>query len=402
MAKLVSCVRAKNALHYLPRLLPQLRAISDEVVILDDYSTDGTYEYLSKETVGAKGLLVLRQGEQTYDGGRDWNIIYEYVERLKPDWLFCPDTDELVEEGQAYNLRKLVEQSGKDILGWSFPFYYLWNDEQHYRDDGMYHNTRVIRLFRYDSKLRPPKRISHSTGLPDELDRRMIRVAPIRMVHFGYMLENDRKAKYEFYNKRDADPMKAGAGSSNYDHMLQMPKELKEIVSFDQWSALCSPREYGNFLTHAPQRACVGAPFPTATQASNLLSLSTQHAEESVDEVRISFCLDGVSTDVAKDALDKTFQILRPGGRLEVVAIDFKALCKKWAEDSASVQERYELQPRFFQTPLREPIKTMFFEDLLTQMMGDAGYCDWQRIPLPDFPYRLYCIAYKPGPDKWI
>ena len=145
---IVSVVRGKNGLKYWPKLLPQLAKIGDITVILDDYSTDGSYEWLCERAKEIKNVLIIRQPDPNYDGGRDWNVIYEFVAQFKPDWIWMCDVDELVEGGCEINVRQLAEKSGLDIAGWSFPFYYLWNDVQHYRDDGEYSNTRVIRFFR--------------------------------------------------------------------------------------------------------------------------------------------------------------------------------------------------------------------------------------------------------------
>ena len=398
---IVSVVRGKNGLKYWPKLLPQLAKIGDITVILDDYSTDGSYEWLCERAKEIKNVLIIRQPDPNYDGGRDWNVIYEFVAQFKPDWIWMCDVDEFVEGGCEINVRQLAEKSGLDIAGWSFPFYYLWNDVQHYRDDGEYSNTRVIRLFRYYSNIRPPKRVSHSTCLPDELDRRIIRVAPVRMWHYGYMLPEDRKAKYQFYTARDKDPKAAGAGSANYDNMLQEPDMalLPVVRDLASWSNPSSTRKLGDFLNHAPVRAVVGSFFPTAEQMSGEELL--KYPDNNFDEIRISYVFDGMDLKEAKSILIAVNRVLRPGGRLEVTTIDYQALCKRFAASDASKEERFEMKTMFEKTPLLQPIKTMYTYELLTTAMQDSGYDDWQQITLKEFPYRLYCICFKKGEPRW-
>ena len=399
--KIVSCVRGKNGLKYWPKLLIQLTKIGDITVVLDDYSTDGSYEWLCVKAKEIPNVLVIRQPDTNYDGGRDWNVVYEFVSQFKPDWIYMSDTDELIEEGQEDNVRRLAEQSGADIQGWSFPFYYLWNDDQHYRDDGEYYNTRVIRLFRYDPELRPPKRISHSTCLPDALDRRMIRVAPVRMWHYGYMRPEDRIAKHKFYTSRDKDPKAAGAGSANYDHMLQDPdmSTVPMVPTRDVWGISVGAKT-GNFLRQAPVRACIGAFFPSAVRIN--VEDVLNYPDDYFDEVRMSYILDGMDVESAKKVLINAQRVLRPGGRLEVVTVDFQTVCKQFADPQVSKEERFGMKPMFDQTPLLQPVKTMYTYDLLSGMMQDCGYEDWQEIQLKDFPYRLYCICYKRGLPKWV
>lgn len=401
--KLVACVRQKNGLKYLPRLIPQLQKIADVVIFLDDHSTDGSYEYLLhvQFTELPKGTFFVIDNEEdfSFNGGRDWNQLYKFAEQFKPDFLFCPDVDELIEEGSEASVRKLAESSGRDILGWSFPFYYLWDDEQHYRDDGPYFNTRVIRLFRYDPTNTPPTRATHSTAVPDSLDRRRIRVADIRMWHFGYMDKAERKAKYDHYKERDKDPLNAGAGSNSYEHMISCNSGLPpQVPSLADWAQAATGE--ANFLQRKPYRVAIGSPFPTAIDAALDTLPSTNFSNDSIDELRISYLFDGLTPMDSTYYLQHALRTLRPGGRLETIVVDFEAMCDVFAK--ASTDQKYELAQRLIQTPHRQPFLTAFFEDRLYALLTEIGFEDVQRVPLVEFPARLYMIAYKPGPVKWI
>src|SRR5665213_27958 len=134
MSRIIALVREKNSLKYLQRLTKQLMSIADMTIILDDHSTDGSYEWLRAYATATTNFLVVRQPVMDYNGGRDWNVLHDLAGKYSPDWIFCIDADELVEESCIDDIRKLVSQSGSDILGWSFPFYYLWNSEHTYRN----------------------------------------------------------------------------------------------------------------------------------------------------------------------------------------------------------------------------------------------------------------------------
>ncbi len=396
--KLVAACRQKNGLTYLPRLIPQLRSIADIVVFLDDYSTDGSYEQLVAQAKLVPDFYVIRQPEKTFNGGRDWNVLYDFVKQFQPDWLFCPDVDELIEESSADRVRQLAEQSGQDVLGWSFPFYYLWNDEKHYRNDGMYKNTRVIRLYRYSANYKPPMRATHSTATPDEVDRRLIRIADARMWHFGYMLESDRAAKYNFYTTRDKDPKAVGAGSTNYDHMIQTPNYLVQVRDLKEWKDPTKPRKLGDFLDHAPVRVSIGAFYPAAYECD--ITELERMSNDSVDELRISFLLDSASILESSAWLSRAKEVLRPGGRLEVIAIDYEAVCRAFAEGDN--EKKAELLPRLMSTPHRKPFKTLFFESRLHALIESVGFTDVQRITVTQLPFRLTMLGYKSGSDKWV
>lgn len=391
--KLVSVCRQRNGAKYLPRLTKQLIEISDAVVFLDDWSDDGSYETLVQIASERRNFQVVRQHTRaTNNGGSDWNVLYNHVAQFSPEWIFCPDVDELLEESEAKHIRTLIDQSDKTVLGWSFPFYYLWNDEQHYRNDGQYQNTRVIRLYRYSAQHRPPDRAAHATGVPDTLDRNRIRIAKTRMWHFGYMDEADRKAKYDYYKQRDKDPLTAGSGGKSYDHMLNTPAELPLVPSHASWIGSASAN--GDFLTSAPFRVYIGSPFPDAFAYHN--ELNDQFKDSTIDEVRAEFSALNLSVDEIKAQLKTIHRQLRPGGRLEVLAVDYTALCKAFVD--ANDQTRHHLALAHFQ----RPTATALFEDKLITILNDADFVGVQRVQTPEWPLALLCLAYKEGEPKWI
>lgn len=397
--KLVSCVRQKNGLKYLPRLIKQLHAVSDVIVILDDNSTDGSVEYLKQFSDGNQKFFVIKRKDgYGYSGGLDWNAIHSFISQFSPDWVYTPDVDELLDEEQQGQLRALAEQSGKDILGWSFPFYYLWNDEEHYRDDDKYFNTKVIRLFRYDKDLRPPTRDGHATAVPDTLDRRMIRVANMRMKHFGYMLEEDRKAKYDFYTGRDKDPEEAGSGGKDYSHMLTPISTLPLVPPLQEWVKSYTGERNGNHLRRCPLRLSVGAPFPTADEITleNLVNVPNN----SVDEFRISYCIDSMSAKEVKDIMAEAYRILRPGGRFEVIGTDFVTLCEDFVKGDYEV--KISLQRKFIMATNNTRREMALCREIVAAFMGTQPFYGAEQVALGEFPHRLYMMCYKPGDVRWV
>ena len=396
--KLISLIRHKNGKRYFPRLISQLKAISDAIVFLDDNSTDGSYEELNRLALGNKDFHVIRRPGGDFSGGKDWNYLYDYVGKLNPDFLYTPDTDELIEEGHEKDVRNLAEESGKDVLGWSFPFYYLWNDEQHYRNDGPYHDTKVIRLIRYLPDYYPPTRATHATAVSDLLDRRMIRLANVRMVHFGYMRPEDRKVKYDFYTSRDQDPESAGSGGRDYSHMINCPLEIPTIPSYSEWKRL-EWKEGLDCLSHCAYRLSVGGFFPGSEEVDLPEVMSSLFDGRVFDEARLSYFLDGMILDKVKETIKRFYSILRPGGRFEAIATNYVNVCRAFADGNHDTQ--VELQNRFFLTPRKEPLKNLFTEDILSGLMKHFGFENVQSVPVPGLPFRLYMIGYKPGRSQW-
>lgn len=218
----VACTRVKNGERYIGRWLDDAHELCTSICVLDDGSVDATVQILRDRARKQSNIFLHLQKNLPRDGGRDCNVLYGMAGLLKADWIFAPDVDEFIDPEDKSLFPDLISlpPESDDILAWTFPFFYFWNDEKHFRVEGEYRDHHVIRLFKYDEALRPPKRATHCQMCPDELDRRKVRNAPVRMVHYGYMDPEDRKAKYEFYTNRDKDPIKAGGGVKDYSHIL--------------------------------------------------------------------------------------------------------------------------------------------------------------------------------------
>jgi glycosyltransferase involved in cell wall biosynthesis len=92
MPKLVVMLRVKDGILFVDEWLKSMEKIADEIVVLDNGSTDGTLEILKAhpkvvdviETVG-------------YNEGRDKNMLYARLRTRKPDWGLWIDVDEIFE-----------------------------------------------------------------------------------------------------------------------------------------------------------------------------------------------------------------------------------------------------------------------------------------------------------------
>jgi len=222
----VGCTRIKNGERYVDRWVHDMLGMCDALCILDDGSTDKTVEKLSTWAKQHTNIFLHLQKNLSRNGGRDCITLYKMAASLKADWIFAPDVDEFVDMEDISLFSQLIVRNQEDILGWTFPFFYYWDSEQQYRTDGDYYRCHVIRLFKYDEKLLPENQIAHSQLCPVGVDRRRIRSAPVRIVHYGYMDSAERQTKFEYYTGRDKDPLKAGAGVKNYAHITAKAETL--------------------------------------------------------------------------------------------------------------------------------------------------------------------------------
>jgi glycosyltransferase involved in cell wall biosynthesis len=92
MPKFVVMLRVKDGMLFAEEWLQCFEKLADEIVVLDNGSTDGTYETLKAHP---KVVDIIRT--EGYNEGRDKNLLYQHVRMRKPDWILWVDIDEIFE-----------------------------------------------------------------------------------------------------------------------------------------------------------------------------------------------------------------------------------------------------------------------------------------------------------------
>ncbi|WP_316809990.1 glycosyltransferase family 2 protein [Pedobacter heparinus] len=91
-------LRVKDGMFFAKEWLDCMEKLADEIVVLDNGSTDGTYEILK-----AHPKVVDMVRTEGYNEGRDKNLLYDRVRLRKPDWCLWIDIDEIFEPGLNRN-----------------------------------------------------------------------------------------------------------------------------------------------------------------------------------------------------------------------------------------------------------------------------------------------------------
>lgn len=212
--KIAGMLRVKNEARWIERAVGSLLPICHEVYVLDDHSDDGTPEILR----GIPGVTVIDSPFTGLDESRDKNHLLAAVRRTGADWVVHIDGDEEVFAPDREKLRAWIGHTQTMTL--SFQILYLWGDEKTIRTDGVYARMRRSSAFCLHGagEFRSTSRNGnlHCSNIPANLAHRGYDTQ-IRLLHYGYMLREDRLRKYEWYNRVDP----GNTAEDRYRHVVQ-------------------------------------------------------------------------------------------------------------------------------------------------------------------------------------
>ena len=189
---------------YLERVIENTLLFCDEIVILDDHSTDfkKTRKMIDDFNFFAgtgKPLVFLYKSENSWKNESELRKeLLEKALKNNPDWLIAIDADELYEADRMNEqLHYLISQTNADWIG--FRFYDMW-DEENYRDDdiwpaGTYYGPRMFKVTP-DERYTFPDKKRHCGSVPVQAFKRSGINCSVRVKHLGWAKNDDRDRKY--------------------------------------------------------------------------------------------------------------------------------------------------------------------------------------------------------------
>ena len=198
---------------YLDRWLSRMDRICDEIVVLDNGSTDDTVEKL-RLNPKVKVVEVCDLPFAEYERDLRYKLFQMAMSR-EPDWIMAFDADEFVEDRMNSEIVRLI--GTPDIYWWSFRFYHFWGDENNYRIDKLW-NPQVgnvgSRMMKVDQNY-PYAFFDRNFGcgsIPiNWLRERKGDFSGLRIRHLGYAREEDIKKKGLWYLEKDGGKSHAGS-----------------------------------------------------------------------------------------------------------------------------------------------------------------------------------------------
>jgi hypothetical protein len=199
--KLTAGIRVKNGERFAEECLRDLSEYVDEIVILDDGSTDKTIEICRSFP---KVTSVVRWEKDFFHEGIDRNVVLALAKNTNPDWILFPDIDEVFEDRFKREVRTMME--APDVGVYAFLFCHFWRDRTHYRVDGKWgretHGFPIPRLVRSQPGLSYPVDKPLGTAQVRGWKGRAI-VSDIRVKHYGHLHRDISERKVGLYSALD-------------------------------------------------------------------------------------------------------------------------------------------------------------------------------------------------------
>ncbi len=206
--KLAVGMLVKNeADRYLAEVIRNICLYADELVILNDNSTDNTMDIIHSECSIPLQTYLVKKG----DFGHEIILrkeLYNLVVNCRTDWLMIVDADEICSASFGSlrsDFETLMNSNTVDV--WGFRFYDFWS-KTCYRDDEKWnaHKYYTLMLTRNIQGFTPIwNEVNHHCGrLPMNIwSRTTSGTDKIKIKHYGWATEADRQKKYTRYLQYD-------------------------------------------------------------------------------------------------------------------------------------------------------------------------------------------------------
>lgn len=210
-------VPVRNGAHLMASWLESVGSYADNVIALDDGSTDGTRALLEAHPLVAE--LLTNPVRKTYHGWDDLENRQRLVDaalRLGARWLLFLDADERIDESDARAVRAFLKTEARPGYAYGFEVFRMVEDEDHYDPRGLW----VFRLFSASDALDAlgSQRL-HFVPVPSGIARQRWLFTSLRIQHSGSLTASHRRARFAKYE--EADPRNEFQG--DYSELLSDP-----------------------------------------------------------------------------------------------------------------------------------------------------------------------------------
>lgn len=211
---------------YMKMCLENLRKICDKIVIVDDVSDDGTFNYLVEEARKDDRILLARLKEKSKYEIERRSVLWSFISSIadERDWIVIQDADEILSEPEKY--RELILSRPSNINLIHTRLYCMWS-KSHYRIDGYWNPDISLksRTFIFKKVKYNPYNWNGTiecSEVPDYIFKLKGELSESKLLHLGYILESDRINKYKFH--KEADPEGKHHLTTHIESIISEPK----------------------------------------------------------------------------------------------------------------------------------------------------------------------------------
>ncbi|MHA6484661.1 glycosyltransferase [Paenibacillus sp. strain BS8-2] len=215
----LSMIIKNESQRFLKEVLEEHRNYIDEAVIIDDGSTDHSAQICLDTLKGIPVHLVRNDSSKFNNEVNLRKQQWEETIKTKPDWILNLDADEVFEKGFAARIKNMINYT--DVDAYAFRLYDFWSPD-HYRDDTYWraHHSYRTFLIRYkeDMVVKWKETPQHCGRFPANTTELSHAKSELRLKHFGWSREEDRRAKYDRY--KELDPQSLYGVKKQYESIL--------------------------------------------------------------------------------------------------------------------------------------------------------------------------------------
>ncbi|KLU67604.1 MULTISPECIES: glycosyltransferase [Desulfosporosinus] len=203
----------------LERFVHHIKPLVDSLVVYDDGSTDGSYEYMLKQTP-----YVLRSTKNNFANERSHKkLLLQEALKLKPDFILWLDADEVLTANAEESLQELCrycEEQEYDAM--SFHEINLWRSHSWQRIDSLFGSGWFCRLWRVvpGISFTETKPGLHQPPYPSTI-RKMTWTDKIQVLHYGFSSKQRLAHKYLVYRSH---------GQRGYEMLDRLISEEQLVV----------------------------------------------------------------------------------------------------------------------------------------------------------------------------
>ncbi|MDH4467879.1 MAG: glycosyltransferase [Bacteriovoracaceae bacterium] len=225
--KIVAIVQIYNELQtgLLPTFFENLEKLVDTIIVYDDGSTDGSWEFSLKKT-----SHVIRSTKNNFKSEVSHKKkMLDYATKLGADFILSLDADEVLVLSKSELDQLCKEIIAEDIEGMKFDFVNLWRSTNFRRVDSLFNEYKPVKLWRHNKELEPfpfDANTLHQTLHPAYVTKIKERF-DIKLLHLGFSRKDLILRKFFTYRK---------AGQKNFllNRFIDESQLQLEMVDYDR------------------------------------------------------------------------------------------------------------------------------------------------------------------------